>query len=273
MAPVVEGRGQASSAAVSSSAGSEPRVDIRYRLVRAEGKDGALLVGLFAERAGRSVPVLPVEERCLDLVHQGDLDDDGLADALVEHTTACGGNGAPSEYSFVPGTRGEFREQTLGTNWSAPTVESWHGRPSVLLESNNEGSHLGRPERTEQRFVFEKGRAVLVEEKRAVETKALVELRSEHFEGAAPEEERSLSFDLDGDEKADRLVAKLWERWGRMRWRVRFGRGEETKGSDLACKRIGVLREKTSNHHDLVCDFDTRLRWNGNAYLADSKTD
>jgi len=42
------------------------------------------------------------------------------------------------------------------------------------------------------------------------------------------------------------------------------------QGADLCgnsgCKRIGVLAEKTMGHHDLVCDFDARLKWNGKTY-------
>jgi hypothetical protein len=110
----------------------------------------------------------------------------------------------------------------------------------------------------------------MVEEIHAVEEKALAELRSEQFEGAE-DKDLVLSFDLDGDGRSDSLVGKLWSRWGRMHWEVRFADGRVSDGGPGACKRVGVLSQKTLGYHDLVCDLDTFIRWDGNSYALENE--
>lgn len=50
-----------------------------------------------------------------------------------------------------------------------------------------------------------------------------------------------------------------------MFWSVEFANGKKFK-SDLGCKRIGVLATKTNGVRNLVCDQDTVLSWDGDAY-------
>jgi len=222
--------------------------------------------GVFAKRAGSTFTIQEPwpSVRCLSVFLESDLDGDGLTDALID-SSACSSY-VQSTYFFVAGTRGDhFTAQELGYGVGL-SMETWRGRQTAVFESNNEGYNQYRPESVTRRFVFERGRAVMVDEQRAVEVVALANLRSEEFDEAKPDQEKVLLFDLDGDGKKDAIVGTLWQRWGRIMWHVRFADGRVSDGGSSGCKRIGVLAEKTMGHHDLVCDFDARLKWNGKTY-------
>jgi hypothetical protein len=249
-----------------------PPSPIRYRVV-SQGGPGSETFSVLAKRNGSTFKVEGARFNCcLSVLTQKDLDGDGLIDAILEEGT--GGTGAYGDpmYYFVAGTMGDvFLAQEVGNGEGK--LAPWHGKSSLVLDTDNEGVNTDRPERGILRFAFENGHAVLVEEKHAVEIKALADLRSEQFDAVSnQDEEKSLFFDLDGDGKKDELVGRLWFRWGRFYWRVRFGDGRTTEEDDSStCKRLGVLAQKTQGHHELVCDFDTRFRWNGIAYEAVSK--
>jgi hypothetical protein len=202
--------------------------------------------------------------RYLSVVHEGDLDGDGLVDALIEN--ASHSSYVMPEYLFVAGTRGgRFVAQEFDSGRGL-TVETWRGRLTAVVRSDNEGYNFARPESVTRRFAFEDGHPVQVDEQREVEIAALANLRAEDFE-ADPNHERVLWFDLDGDGKKDALAGTLWARWGRIQWEVRFADGRVSPGEgNSACKRLGVLAEKTLGHRDLVCDFDARIRWDGQRY-------
>lgn len=243
---------------------------IQYRVEQASGEEpGSESFSVVAERGGTIFAVsAPQGSSCLAVLLEHDLDGDGLEDALLEYG-ACG-NCCPATYFFVPGTKADrFEAQELAAQWNSPELETWRGRASVVLETDNEGWNTVRADKVTRRFVFERGRAVIAEETHAVEVKALVDLRAEHFANAKLDAERSASFDLDGDRGVDKLVGTLWQRWGRILWHVEFADGRVSERGNHACKRLGVLAEKTMGYRDLVCDFDTRFSWNGEAYVIE----
>jgi hypothetical protein len=222
--------------------------------------------GVVAKRNGATFAVSApwANIRGVSVLEESDLDGDGLTDALIESSSLS--SYVPTTYFFVAGTLTDhFEPQEIDTG-DGLEVESWRGHPSVVVHSDNEGYNTDRPQSATRRFAFKRGRVVKVEEKRAVEVKALANLRAENFDGAEPDEERRLLFDLDGDGKKDAIVGTLWQRWGRIMWQVQFADGSASDGGNIGCKRLGVLAEKTLGHRDLVCDFDTRIKWNGQTY-------
>lgn len=244
-----------------------PPPAIHYRLASTPGTEpDEEWTSIVADRDGKTfVIVAPQANPCPPDLVERDLDGDGLMDAIIEQGIC--GNFAPPTYTFVAGTRDDHFQQFELESGTA-RHELWRGRPSLVIESDNEGWNLERPQKVTRRFIFERGRAVVVEEIHAVEIAARADLRAEQFDGAQPDEERSLAFDLDDDGRVDKLVGTLWERWGRISWRVELADGRVSDGGRLVCKRLGVLAEKTRGFHDLVCDFDGRIRWNGAAYTA-----
>jgi hypothetical protein len=227
--------------------------------------------GVFAVRGGVSFKISQrwPNVHCLSVVEENDFDGDGQTDALIE-SSACSSYIQPT-YFFVAGTLSDdFAAHELGIGDNLK-VESWNGRRTAVLEWSNLGRNLDRPETVTQRFVFEHGHAVKVDELRTVELVALANLRAEDFSNAKPGQEKTLSFDLNDDGKKDTIAGTLWERWGTIKWQVRLSDGSVSDdGNGRGCRRLGVLADRTKGHRDLVCDFDTRIRWNGEHYVYGS---
>ena len=74
-----------------------------------------------------------------------------------------------------------------------------------------------------------------------------------------------LVYDIDNDGRKDQVIRHLWERWGRMRFFVKWADGTQTERVGQ-CKRIGVLHSVTKGVHDLVCDNSNMHIWNGLRY-------
>lgn len=258
---------QSSSSTAQQPAPSAARPKIRYsitQLDRTAFSTGALVATVNGKR---QILVDKSRKKCLQVVEQRDFDGDGSLDALVEDITACGGNCCPNQFFFASSLPdGTFAvSDEFASSWVDPVIEKWKGRWSVVVVSNNEGVNTERPVETTRRFVLEGGKAVKVEEHQRQDVKAIVEMRSEIFTGNKENETHSFQYDLDGDGKKDTITGTLWERWGRIIWTVEFANGKKFSSND-ACKRIGVLATKSNGVHDLVCDQDTVLRWDGSAY-------
>jgi hypothetical protein len=244
-----------------------PRPRIRYS-IKQSGETDFGPSTLLATFNGKTSVVIPKsEKKCLAIKEQRDFDGDGLTDALVENITACGGNCCPNQFFFVSARPdGTFAVgDELADSWKDPVIEKWKGKWSVVIVSNNEGVNTERPVEYTRRFVLQDGKGVKVEEHKRPDMKAIVEMRSEIFKSDDPGETHSIQYDLDGDGKKDTITGRLWERWGRILWTVEFADGKKFSSND-ACKRIGVLPTKTDGVHDLVCDQDTVLHWNGTEY-------
>lgn len=223
---------------------------------------GALVAAINGKR---QVLVSKSKNKCLQIIDQRDFDGDGSLDALVEDITACGGNCCPNHFFFASALPdGTFAvSDEFADSWTDPVIERWKGRWSVVVVSNNAGMNRERPVEFTRRFVLEAGKAVKVEEHERKDMKSIVEMRSEIFKN--DQEKHSIKYDLDGDGKKDTISGKLWERWGSILWTVEFANGK-IFSSNTACKRIGVLATKTDGVHDLVCDQDTVLHWDGSEY-------
>lgn len=223
---------------------------------------------LLATLNGKSTELIGKDKKkCLQIVEQRDYDGDGLLDALVEDSIACGGNCCPNKFFFVSlMPNGQFAvSDEFADSWDEPVVEKWKGRWSVVVVSNNAGVNLERPIEFTRRFELDAGKAVKVEERQKQDMKAIVEMRSEIFDFDKPSQVHTLHYDLDGDGKNDSIEGTLWQRWGSIFWTVKFADGKAFS-SNTACKRIGVLPTQTNGVHDLVCDQDTVMHWDGTKY-------
>ena len=225
---------------------------------------------LEAEVDGQTYIVIDEKDNlCLTVADQRDYDGNGGADALVRHVIACGGNCCGDEFTFVSYLgNGHFqRTNSFGYSWGEPKIEKWKGMWSVVVTSNNEGMNTFAPEERIERYVLDSGKAVKVEESERKRIMSVVDLISDEFDYEKQDEVRSLSFDLDGDGIEDKINAKLWHRWGRLVWTIKFSNGAVYE-SHLACKRIGILATKSHSFNDLVCDQDQILRWSGTDYVS-----
>ncbi|HEY6352630.1 MAG TPA: hypothetical protein VI636_24805 [Candidatus Angelobacter sp.] len=243
------------------------KAKIKYSIVQLDKttfSTGALVATLNGKR---QVLVSKSKNKCLQIIDERDFDGDGSLDALVEDVTACGGNCCSNQFFFASALPdGTFAvSDEFADSWKDPVIEKWKGRWSVVVVSNNEGVNTDRPVEFTRRFVLEAGKAVKVEEHQRKDMNSILEMRSEIFHSQNERETHTLKYDLDGDGKKDTITGHLWERWGRIMWTVEFADGKKFSSND-ACKRIGVLATKTNGVHDLVCDQDTVLHWNGSEY-------
>jgi hypothetical protein len=242
------------------------RTKITYRT---EKIPGSLYSRLTAETNGNQYLIIDESsELCLSVFDVRDFDENGSIDALITDITACGGNCCGNSFFFVSFLgNGHFQTSaSFGYSWKDPVIEKWKGLSSVIVTDNNEGVNQIAPEETTARYVLDSGKAVKVEESERRGLVALSELNSSDFDFDKTNEQKTISFDLDGDGVNDLIVGELWHRWGRISWSVALSRGETVK-SEIACKRIGILPTKTNGFNDLVCDHDDVLRWSGKAYL------
>jgi len=234
-----------------------------------EKSDDSFFGALRARANGKTYTIIDKsKEMCLAVADQRDWDGNSLKDALIERISACGGNCCPNYFFFVsafPGGRFEISDD-LADSWGDPKIEKWKNAWSVVLVSTNEGMNTDRPKEVTRRFILRDGKGLKVSESLLQEMGSIVEMRSEIFKGGDPNEEHIIKYDLDGDGKPDVISGRLWERWGRIIWTVRFASGKSFT-TQSACKRIGVLQTTSSGVHDLVCDQDAVYRWTGTEYM------
>jgi hypothetical protein len=246
-------------ATVARAPGQIAPMDVEYSVKTKDDTpfaDGDLL----AEVNGKRQVVMSASGLRIEEV--GDFDGNGVTDALI--SSCGGGNSSPTTYSIVS-TRGngEIAVSDLASSWQGKaTTENWHGRWSVVIVSDGQGELGGDVRR---RFVFDKGQAIVVEDQRHLPLKALVELRTDMFNGDE-DDTHKLEFDLDGDGKADVINGRWWSRWSLILWSASFADGKSFEGH-TGCHRVGVLETKTHGVHDLVCNADLVFQWDGDAYM------
>ena len=75
-----------------------------------------------------------------------------------------------------------------------------------------------------------------------------------------------MSFDLNGDGKKEYINCGYWDRWGVLTGCFLSGKSF-SYGIEGHCKRLGVLSSRSGNWHDLVCDYNEIIQFDGeNSY-------
>jgi hypothetical protein len=228
---------------------------------------------VLAKLNGQTYVVIPFsDEKCLRVADQRDYDGDGWQDVLIEDITACGGNGSQNQFFFISfNGKGYFgQSEPFGNTTEAPSIQKYLNQWSVLAKSNHEGINTDPPLDKLERFVLTFGRAFMVESSEVKSIQAVKELLASEMPDSI-DESKELEFDLNADGELDKIVGTLWGRWGRIMWSVEMSSGEVAPQNDYSCKRLGVLESVTKGVHDLVCDQDTILRWNGGMYATEKQ--
>jgi len=205
------------------------------------------------------------------IVHVGDFLLNGHNEVLLSNWV---GNCCPNGYYFVVYKgEGNFHvTDAFISAWSDPDIEPWRGKYSLVASENNEGVNTTKREQITKRFVLDTTGQIqtkLVESHAKQYARALAEMTSE--QAAAEGGRGTLRFDIDRDGSEESLTCELWERWGLMNQCALHKAGgtlvQRIPSDDLQCKRIGFLRHMTNGVHDLVCDFDQVLAWDGVKYV------
>lgn len=247
----------------------EKKVDISFY-----GKNngtGMFYQELFAKVDGFEYKIEIPDDICFMIKAQEDFDGDGVKDALIEHVKACGGNACGNSYFFVSYSgNGYFSiSNSFGNNvWENPLIEDWKGQKSVVIIDTNDGNNTDNNYNTKERYVLKQGDAVRVESSKKNSIVALQEIRSSDFHDGKEGKTIRMTFDLDENGITDFFECRYWDRWDLLLFDIILN------GNSLGCdnngvSRVGILSSKTNGVHDLICNENDIVRWNGESYDFD----
>ena len=245
----------------------ESAVDITYF---GKKNDGELFLNkLYAKVDGYDYQIDIPEDICFDIAAQIDFDKDGKKDALITNIQACGGNAIGNSFFFVTYMGNGFFNisNSFGNSvWRDPIIEEWHEQKSVVIFDNNDGFNTEKDYSSKERYVLKQGKAVRVEFAKKNSIVALQEIKASDFHNGKEEETIRMSYDLDGNGEMDYLECRYWDRWDALLFDIILN------GNHLGCdnngvSRVGVLSTKTNGMHDIICNENDIIKWNGSEYV------
>ena len=204
---------------------------------------------------------------CPKIIKTDDFNKNGFTDVLIEIINGCGGNCCANSFQIFS-FNGEVFKKTarVGYDWDGIEISESSVEFNFIVQTAYEG--YGNTDMCNDKIETFRLKNYDFELVNVVEDKklnAITELKSSAFAGREGDI-LFLNFDLDGDEKIDKITCSYWPRWGRMiNWKIEFGNGKSFEGTSLP-KRIGIMNTKTNNVHDLVLECDEILKWNGSKY-------
>ncbi len=250
-------------------------IDIQYRIYKEEGE---MYDGLIAKIDSKEIKILTIEdEQCFSILEVKDYDYDGLEEILLEFD-ACGGNCCGNSIMLYSYNGSEFvPTQKVGYDFDG--IKLKYGK-NKIRQFIVDVQHMGHGNTTlcedeEKTYVFENFQFKLIKTKKQHKLKALLELKSEDFEPEnimEVDKKLSIEYDIDNNGIPDSIESGYFGRWGILHDTKVIMNGKELKNEALgSSKRIGILKTKTNNIHDLVLDCEEIYIWNGKNYVYDKK--
>lgn len=245
----------------------ESAVDITYF---GKKNDGELFFNkLYAKVDGYDYQIDIPEDICFDIAAQIDFDKDGKKDALITNIQACGGNAIGNSFFFVTYMGNGFFNisNSFGNSvWGDPFIEEWKEQKSVVIFDNNDGINTEKDYSSKERYVLKQGKAIRVEFAKKNSIVALQEIKASDFHNGKEEETIRMSYDLDGNSEMDYFECRYWDRWDALLFDIILN------GNRLGCdnngvSRVGVLSTKTNGMHDIICNENDIVKWNGTEYV------
>jgi len=226
--------------------------DLRYSEVKLKGVEeaGTVVSKLVVEdtQSGQSYetePYMGMLERIEDF------DGDGNPDALL--SLSCLGSGCPSVHRIVSLKNGILVSAEIPGGASNTKVKEEGGRWYLVDEEIDTARYYG----------FDGKQIVFV--KTVQSPKTIAEVRGPGIP-AFDEPPRELSVDMDGDKKPERIVCDVWDRWGSLFCHLPLP-GGGTQRLSLGCVRMGVLPSFSNGYHEMLCDFDIVIRFDGEKWV------
>ena len=223
---------------------------------------------LYAKVDGYEYKIELPKDICLKIEAQEDFDGDGIKDALITNIQACGGNAVGNSFFFVSYSgSGYFSiSKSFGNNvWEDPEIEEWKGQKSVVIIDTNEGFNTYEDYSSKERYILKQGDAVRVESTKKNSIVALQEIRSSDFHNGKENETLRMSYDLDEDGDDEIFECKYYDRWDHLSFSI-IHKGNIIEFKGLHFSRVGILPSITNGFHDLICNEDDVIKWNGKEY-------
>ena len=233
------------------------------------GDDGLFDDELYAKVDGYEYKIDIPKDMCILVAAQEDFDGDGYVDALIEDVQACGGNAMGNAFFFVSYSgNGYFSiSNSFGNNvWEDPVVEDWNGQKTVVIIDVNVGFNQDKDYNSKERYILKQGNAVRVESSKKNSIVALQEIRASDFHNGRENNTIRMSYDLDENGEEDVFECTYWDRWDNLCFKIILN-GNTLDYSDYGVSRVGVLSSKTKGMHDLVCNENDIIKWNGKEYV------
>ena len=194
----------------------------------------------------------------LEVIHEGDLDGDGLIDAII--SSHQGGN-CCAPYYFVVSHRGDgFFSIHHHESMYGYEIEIKNKDEEYLIEVLDTVASSDSPIEAEELTVlrFSEGRLDVVSQLlNTALIPALVEVTGQDVKEA----DKLILFDVDEDGRAEEMTASYWDRWGTVIIGdiVTTSKGKVTFST--GCSRIGFMKTTTNGLHDIVCGRTDVLRY------------
>jgi hypothetical protein len=209
---------------------------------------------LYAVVDGIEYLIAPAHEKwmgfSLEVVHEGDLDGDGLTDAVI--SSHQGGN-CCAPYYFVVSHRGSGffsvhhhdsmygYEIDVKNTGEVPLIE-------ILYAVGSSDFPIEHEELTTLRFT-EGNLEVVSQLINTALIPALVEVTGQDVQEA----DKLILFDVDGDGREEEMIASYWERWGTVIIKDIVTTSKGKVNFSVGCSRIGFMKSTTNGLHDIVC--------------------
>ncbi|MDP4071470.1 hypothetical protein IMCC1909_19590 [Rhodobacteraceae bacterium IMCC1909] len=194
----------------------------------------------------------------LEVIHEGDLDGDGLIDAVI--SSHQGGN-CCAPYYFVVSHRGDgFFSVHHHESMYGHEIEVKNQGEEHLIEILDAVGSSDYPIEHEEltTLKFTEGNLEMVSQ--LINTAlipALVEVTGQDVKEA----DKLILFDVDEDGRAEEMIASYWDRWGTVIIGdiVTTSKGKVTFST--GCSRIGFMKTTTNGLHDIVCGRNDVLKY------------
>lgn len=259
-------------------------VDITYELQ--SDNENICINQLIANINGHKNIVIPFSAKFNLKIHlQGDFNNDGALDILLEHRKGCHSTGINEGYLKHTGSSyfmmtfdGEqfYQTKEVGNEWDGIVIETKNDTLNFTIDTKQAPFY-----RKSERFTCNDKQEVYKLDgyklKRMsldsiVALKALKEITSDvqNQNPSYAEIWEHIDFDFDGDGNVDRLEAYYDEyRKGfeflsfTFSYNEREYTGAKVETNNLTINRAGVLKTKTNGVNDIVVNCDQIYKWNG----------
>lgn len=188
-----------------------------------------------------------------------DLDDDNIPEAIIQ--THNGGNCCSPSYFVIK--RHEVGSYSILSNSKLDDAKHLRVQESptgevIVTKHSSYGVDNTKLDETISYIALKNGKLqVLSKATNDAYIQSLVEMTSEELKTL---DRKSVSLDLDGDNKLDELSCSYWPRWGDINCSV-ISTVHGSVRLEHSCKRVGVIAKQHNGMNELVCNLSQVMRF------------